>query len=159
MRTASSGGFTLIEIMMVVAILGLTLTMSIPSFNHMMHREGLRKTERDMVEACQAARRAAILGNSDVYLIIRPQDHTFNVPGAFDAVTIPADVSIDVLGINFNSLETADEARVKFTGKGTSDEFMILLHGPDGAYVTIYLDCVTALVRVENRAFDPYKRE
>jgi Tfp pilus assembly protein FimT len=147
--------------MMVVAILGITLTMSVPSFNRLLRREGMGKVERDLVEACQAARRAAIMSDSGqpAYLVIHPLDRNFSVPGgAFDSVTIPNDVTIEALGVNFTSLEQAPEARVCFTSKGTSDEFIIILHGSDGSYRTIYLDVVTALVRVENGAFNPYKR-
>jgi len=144
--------------MMVVAILGLTLTMSIPSFHHMLQREGMGKVERDIVTACEEARRAAIMNNKTTDLVFHPMDRTFSVPGAFETVTIPNDVDITTLGVNFNSLETQPEARVHFNPKGTSDEFIIVLHGPDGSYRTIYLDCVTALVRVENGVFNPYKR-
>jgi prepilin-type N-terminal cleavage/methylation domain-containing protein len=157
-RPASAAAFTLIEIMMVVAILGLTLTMSIPSFHHMLQREGMGKVERDLVTACQEARRAAIMNNQTTDLVIRPVDHTFSVPGVFDLVTIPPDINIDALGVNFNSLQTSDEARVHFFSKGTSDEFIIILHGSDGSYRTLYLDVVTALVRVEDGAVNPYKR-
>jgi prepilin-type N-terminal cleavage/methylation domain-containing protein len=157
-RKKQAAAFTLIEIMMVVAILGLTLTMSIPAFHHMLQREGMGKVERDLVTACQEARRAAIMNNQTTDLVIRPVDHIFSVPGAFDPVIIPPDINIDALGVNFNSMETQEEARVHFFPRGTSDEFIIILHGPDGSYRTIYLDVVTALVRVENGAFNPYKR-
>jgi type II secretory pathway pseudopilin PulG len=153
-----AAAFTLNEIMMVVAILGLTLTMSIPSFHHMLQREGMGKVERELVQACQEARRAAIMNNQTTDLVIRPLDHTFSVPGAFDPATIPFNINIEALGVNFNPMETQEEAHVHFFPRGTSDEFIIILHGPDGSYRTIYLDVVTALVRVEDGAFNPYKK-
>ena len=153
-----AAAFTLIEIMMVVAILGLTLTMSIPSFHHMLQREGMGKVERELVQACQEARRAAIMNNQTTDLVIRPLDHTFSVPGAFAPATIPFNINIEALGVNFNPMETQEEAHVHFFPRGTSDEFIIILHGPDGSYRTIYLDVVTALVRVEDGAFNPYKK-
>lgn len=155
---SGTGGFTLIEIMMVVAIIGLTLSMGIPSFRNMLRKEGMAKAELDMVKACQAARQNAIMNNKDTVLVIRPKDRTFSVPGAFDAVTLPNDVDITVLGVNFNKVEDEPEADVHFKKEGTSDEFMIVFHGFDGSYRTIYLDCVTALVRSEGGIFDPYKR-
>jgi hypothetical protein len=79
------------------------------------------------------------------------------VPGVFGPEVIPNDILIETLGINFSAMENQDEARVHFTPGGTSDEFIIILHGSDGSYRTIYLDCVTALVRVENGAVNPYK--
>ena len=85
----SPGGFTLIEIMMVVAIIGLTLTMGIPSFVRVLKKEGMRKAESDLLEACQEARRAAIMDNQTTDLVIHPMHGTFKVPGAFKHGGIP----------------------------------------------------------------------
>jgi prepilin-type N-terminal cleavage/methylation domain-containing protein len=152
-----AAAFTLIEIMMVVAILGLTLAMGIPSFVRSIKREGMGKVERDLVDACQQARRTAIMNNQQTDLVFRPLDRTFSVPGVFGPSVIPNDIVIETLGINFTAVEGAEEAHVHFSPQGTSDEFIIVLHGSDGSYRTIYLDCTTALVRVEDGAFDPYK--
>jgi prepilin-type N-terminal cleavage/methylation domain-containing protein len=152
MKTHSNhaGAFTLIEIMMVVAIIGLTLTMGFPSFVRSLKKEGMGKAERDLVQACQEARRAAIMNNQTTYLVIRPLDRTISVPGNFGPATIPDDITIDILGVNFIQKEKDEEARVRFDPGGTSDEFTIVLHGADGSYRKIYLDTVTALVRVDN---------
>jgi prepilin-type N-terminal cleavage/methylation domain-containing protein len=143
-------GFTLIEVMMVVAIIGLTLTMGLPGFLRVLQREGMRKAEYEMVEACKEARRAAIMNNEKTFLVIHPLLGTFEVPGAYPEKQLPNDVAIDILGVNFIQYERADEARVGFTPKGYSDEFTIVLHSSGGAYEKIYLDTVTALPQVEN---------
>jgi prepilin-type N-terminal cleavage/methylation domain-containing protein len=152
MKTHSNhaAAFTLIEIMMVVAILGLTLTMGFPSFVRAWRKEGMGKAERDLVLACQEARRAAIMNNQTTDLVIRPLDRTFGVPGGFGPATIPDDVIIDIMGVNFIQMERAEEARVHFFPGGTSDEFTIVLRAADGSARKIYLDTVTALVRVDN---------
>jgi prepilin-type N-terminal cleavage/methylation domain-containing protein len=145
------GGFTLIEIMMVVAVIGLTLTMGIPSFLRVLKKEGMRKAESELTEACQSARRAAIMNNQTTDLILHPLDGSFEVPGAFERATFPSDIVIDILGVNFIQLEKADEARVHFFPNGTSDEFTILIHSTaDLAYRKISLDTVSALPMVED---------
>jgi prepilin-type N-terminal cleavage/methylation domain-containing protein len=154
-RQHRPAAFTLIEIMMVVAIIGLTLAMGLPSFVRTIKREGMGKLERDLVEACEKARSSAIINNQTTDLVFRPMDRTFSVPGVFGPVEIPNDILIETLGVNFNEMGGAEEAHVHFTSGGTSDEFIIILHGSDGSYRTIYLDCVTALVRVENGAVNP----
>jgi prepilin-type N-terminal cleavage/methylation domain-containing protein len=154
---ADSKAFTLVEIMMVVAILGLTLTMSVPAFWRTLKKEGMGKVESGLLLACQEARRAAIINNKTTDLVFRPIDRTFSVPGDNEPVEIPNDIIIESLGVNFHEANKDEEARVHFNPQGTSDEFEIMLRGPDGGYRTIYLDCVTALARVENGAFNPYK--
>jgi len=47
-----AGAFTLIEILIVVGIIGLTLTMGVPAFVRAMHKEGMRKAQSDLLEAC-----------------------------------------------------------------------------------------------------------
>ena len=126
-------GFTLIEVMMVVAIIGLTLTMGLPSFLRVLQREGMRKAEYEMVEACKEARRAAIMNNEKTFLVIHPLLRTFEVPGAYPQKQLPNDVAIEILGVNFVRLDGADQASVCFFPNGTSDEFTIVLHSAGGA--------------------------
>ena len=136
--------------MMVVAIVGLTLAMGLPSFLRVLHRQGIGKAEYELLEACQEARRSAIMNNQTAHLIIHPLQRTFEVPGAYPMKELPGEIIIDILGVNFVQLEGAEVADVKFSPKGFSDEFTILFHGPGGQYVKIYLDTVTALPQVEN---------
>jgi prepilin-type N-terminal cleavage/methylation domain-containing protein len=143
-----AGAFTLIEIMMVVAIIGLTLVMGLPSFLRVLKRDGMRKAEYDLLAACKDARRTAIIGNQTADLVIHPKLRTLEAPGG-KSEEIPNDVIIDVLGVNFVDFEQQDTARVRFFPNGTSDEFTILMHS-SGAYVKIYLDTITALPVVEN---------
>ena len=67
------GGFTLIEIMMVVGILGMVLAMGMPAFIRSIRRDPLRQAVSDIEEACSKARAAAILRGSPVELVIRAE--------------------------------------------------------------------------------------
>jgi prepilin-type N-terminal cleavage/methylation domain-containing protein len=79
MRTfqISQGGFTLIEILIVVGIIGLTLTLGVPAFVKALQKEGMRKAQSDLLEACKNARGEAILKAAPQDLIFRPLDKTF----------------------------------------------------------------------------------
>jgi len=130
--------------MMVVAIIGLTLTMGFPTFYRSLKKEGMGKAESELVEACQSARRDAIMNNHTALLILNPIDGTFEVPGAFERKELPYDVKIDILGVNFIDLTKAPEARVHFFANGTSDEFTIVIHSAESAR-EIDLDMIAAL--------------
>jgi len=56
----NSRAFTLIELMLVVAILGIALTMGYPSIAKALHRAPLSKATMDVMEGCREARRLAI---------------------------------------------------------------------------------------------------
>ena len=99
-RTPRTGAFTLIEIMVVVGIIGLTLTMGVPAFVRALHKEGMRKAESDLLEACQKARGGAIIHAQPQNLIIHPAERTFEAPGAFPATTLPDGVSIGSIVVN-----------------------------------------------------------
>lgn len=74
-----SAAFTLVEIMIVVAILGIVLGMGIPSMFRAMNREGIRAATADVLEACAKARSAAILSGSMVELVIVPETRQFSL--------------------------------------------------------------------------------
>jgi type II secretory pathway pseudopilin PulG len=135
--------------MVVVAIIGLSLSMGMPSFLRVIRKEGMRKAEYDLVEACREARRVAIMSNHTTDLILHPMLGTFEVPGAFPSTQLPNDIVIDILGVNFIQLEKADQANVHFFPNGTSDEFTIVLHS-SGKYLKFSFDTVTALPDIQD---------
>src|SRR5204863_7776173 len=72
-------GFTLIEIMMVVGILGMVLAMGMPAFIQSIRKDPLRLAVKDIDDACSKAREAAILRGSPVELVIRAEGGRLNV--------------------------------------------------------------------------------
>jgi len=100
------GGFTLIEIMMVVGILGMVLAMGMPAFIQSIRRDPLRQAVSDIEEACSKARAAAILRGSPVELVIRAEggqlnvvpardDHVEQTAAGVEALVQPAEPSAD----------------------------------------------------------------
>lgn len=71
--------FTLVEIMIVVAILGIVLGIGIPSMFRSMKREGIRAAANDVLEACAKARAAAILSGAMVELQIVTESRQFSL--------------------------------------------------------------------------------
>src|SRR5438477_5959589 len=76
-RSSFLAAFTLIEIMVVVAIMGIVMTIAIPTVYQQLHPESMRKAVSDVMEACATARARAILDGAPMALVIHPADQRF----------------------------------------------------------------------------------
>src|ERR1051326_2321953 len=74
-----SRAFTLIELMVVVAIMGIVMTIAVPTIYQQLHPESMRKAVSDVMEACSHARARAILDGVQTDLVIRPGARWFDV--------------------------------------------------------------------------------
>ncbi len=73
------GAFTLIELMVVIAIMGIVMTIAIPTIYQQLHPESMRKAVSDVMEACSHARARAILDGAPTDLVIHPAIRQFEV--------------------------------------------------------------------------------
>lgn len=78
-------GFTLIEIMVVCAIMGIILTIAVPNIYRSLHSDSMDRAMQDFLEACNHARASAILNGSAVDLVVTATEDeriTFNLQAA-----------------------------------------------------------------------------
>jgi prepilin-type N-terminal cleavage/methylation domain-containing protein len=175
-RRASLEAFTLIEIMMVVAIIGLVMTMGVPSILRASRQEPMRKAVNDVMEICSHARAQAILHGETMAVVFHPQsgqvtlasvetaspaddsaqsnvpagDSKSSTPGAssLNSAQFADSITLDMLDINLLEYKDANEARVRFFPNGTSDEMTLILHSGD-QYRKITLEVTTGLASFE----------
>ena len=124
-----SSAFTLIEIMIVVAIMGLIAAIGVPSILQTFRKEGMRKAVYDIMKVCADAREDAILHNKTAAVVFHPlpQDRRFEREGAGESETLPVGVEIAMLDINLQDCGGSEWARVYFYPDGTSDEMTVVL--------------------------------
>lgn len=167
--------FTLIEIMMVVAIIGLVMTMTVPAILRTMHQQPLRKAVSDVVKICSNARSQAILHGETTTVVFHPQSLEVALAGAARAADTNDDfipigreataaaaakasplnsakfddsINIDMLDVNLRECKEAKAVGVRFFPNGTSDEMTLILDA-GGQYRKISLEVTTALTSVE----------
>ena len=95
---SSFNAFTLIELMVVMGIIALLLTISIPTIYRQLHPDSMQKAVNDVMEACSHARAMAILNGVDMELQIQPHEGVITVAQtsgghAFEDQTFSPDVS------------------------------------------------------------------
>lgn len=173
--------FTLIEIMLVVAILVIALAFSYPAISDMVHRAPMGQAVKDVMDVCRHARSQAILSGKPMEMRIYPQELRLEIgevsgdadPGStppadtgeprpvmrappnpyIASAKISDEVRIEMCDVNFNEYVDQDVARVRFYPNGTCDELTLVLRS-DLEWRKISLECVTSLADVES---DPLK--
>lgn len=172
-------GFTLIEIMIVVAIMLVILGVGIPSVFRSMKKDPLKQAVSDIVEGCAHARAQAILTGEPMVFVIAA-DGSFSVSKAPKRANLapktgaaalevseadfeePAeaapssftaqldqDVGVELLFVNFKDQIDQEKAEVHFYQNGMSDEFTIILNWSNANRTKITLDPITGLTDTE----------
>lgn len=167
--------FTLIEIMIVVAIIGVVLAAGIPSLYRAMRRDTFRQAVTEVLEACSHARARAILEGVPTELRFHFVDNTWTfevgastggkpgaggvgggeveayrpMSGAGLSGRIGESILVEMLDVNFAEYVDVGEARVRFYPNGTSDEFHLVLRSDRNEQRLITLEVVTGLASFE----------
>jgi type II secretion system protein H len=172
----SRRGFTLIELMVVIAIGGMIMTMGVPAFMRTLKKGPLSQADSDVVEACSHARAQAIFSGLPSELRILPGKRQFIVEparpdpalstgsGAFVArdtgrsardadksifsAQLSDQVTLEMVDVNLQEYKDAEEARVRFYPNGTAEELTVVLRCQN-VYHKIAVDMVTGLADME----------
>ena len=157
-------GFTLMELMMVVAILGLIMAMGVPAILSVVHEGPLRKAVNDVVEICGHARAEAILSGNTTVVVFHPRAGEVGYGGGMDRTAVSTrvgqkvvttakfDRSVNMGLLMVNELDLTepvnDVANVRFFKDGTCDELRMELDAR-GEFRVITLEVTTSLASVE----------
>jgi type II secretion system protein H len=139
--------FTLIEIMIVVAIIGLMAAISVPSLLAVLQKDGMRKAVGDVTDLLRDARTQAILNGQNTSVSFRPADNRLD-SSIGKSVTLPDGIAMEGIGINLMDFSQTEESRVWFFPNGTCDELTLVLHSGDD-WRKITLEFSTALATAE----------
>ena len=142
--------FTLIEIMVVVAIFGIVLTMGVPSIYRVFNKESFPQVVNRVVEVCNNARAKAIMGGAPAEIVIRAD----GISGQGGSAHFPENVAIAQIQVNGIPYMPADldafgEVHARFYENGMCDDVTILLMSDQREQRKIKLEITTGLAEVE----------
>jgi prepilin-type N-terminal cleavage/methylation domain-containing protein len=143
--------FTLIEIMVVVAIFGIVLSMGMPAIYRVFHKESLSQAVADIEEACHQARSQAIIGGAPTEIVIRAD----GISGPSAGARLPENVAFTEIVVNGLPYTPEDldanggEVRAHFYPNGTCDDVAVSLRSDQFEERKIALECTTGLTMVK----------
>jgi type II secretory pathway pseudopilin PulG len=151
-----------LELMVVVAIIGLVAAMSVPAILTMRQEAPMNKAVNDILEMCERARAGAVLKDTTATIMFHPVARSAELDNgdantalstrigkpSVTSVQFDPSVSVEGLGINLKDWTLADAAPVHFYDNGTSDEMTLIL-ACHGERQMITLELTTALADVK----------
>ncbi len=154
MRGSSKGGYTLIEILVVVTIVGILATISLPDFIRWLHAYRLQAAAVKLVNDLQATKLLAMLKGKKHQMQLRPteQGNYYQIvedPGGIDRIV--SSIGRVILDKEFGGViikETRLDGTFTFSPKGTSTNGKILLENAVHQQIRIWINN-TGRVRVE----------
>ena len=147
--------FTLIEIMVVVAIMGLACAMGMPAFLQFMHKQGIVKMTSDLEKAFSDARGHAIMHHIKTPIIFYPTEQRFELVFLSEnkqnnVYACPDGVSLQMLDIFHMDNMSSASASVFFYPDGTCDEMEIAYKNNAGEYMQATADWATSSLQFKH---------
>jgi prepilin-type N-terminal cleavage/methylation domain-containing protein len=143
-RRPSPRAFTLIEIMIVIAIIAMVVTAGIPMMARALNKNQLSKAVNDVLEGCKLARDRAILQNRAYDFVIRAKNET-----EWD-MNVELDKSKDGVARSTTSTTTSSSAASSKDGGSLIADFPRPF-GSDVAFELIYVNLVDQMGAEEAR--------
>ncbi|MCU0770605.1 MAG: prepilin-type N-terminal cleavage/methylation domain-containing protein [Verrucomicrobia bacterium] len=160
-KARPEGAFTLIEVMVVVAILGVILAISIPAIHRAKDQAPLIQTVKEIQKVCSLARARAIFSGATAQVVFRPYERTFALAGgslgesgfkagqpSTTSGIIHENLAVEMLDVNLMEFKDQDLAVVNFYPNGTCDELTIVLRSDRNEWRKISLEATTGLATV-----------
>jgi prepilin-type N-terminal cleavage/methylation domain-containing protein len=149
-RPGVQGGFTLAEVIVVLAILGITAAAVVPAFTRAIDDDPVTAAARAMEQVLDAARTTALTRSVGVRVTLVPETGRFWVYEEDRGAALPLDSGAVPLGPGVRLSSTTVRPTFWFSRIGVAEGDSLLVLGTSGARALV-LDRWTGDARVEAR--------
>ena len=134
-----NSGFTLIELMVVIVVIGIFVAIGLPNFMSWLPKYRLKSAVRDLYSNMQLAKMAAIKSNVNCSVTYSTDPDQYVISGALSKTVVLGDYGS---GVNFDGPgnETFATTTITFNSRGTSNAgYAYLSNSGNTAYYKIDL--------------------
>ena len=150
-KRSTNAGFTLLELVLVVLVMGLVLAVSYPALSRGSASIHLRGVGRDILSTFRYAREKAITEQRGIQLVASRERQNLILADEFGegnrTYTMPRDVSIQRLSLA-GRVMTEDPLVIRFSPNGSSDSAEILVQSSSGAALRVVSDPITGGAKI-----------
>lgn len=167
MRARRANGFTLIEIVMVTAIIAALMLVAGGTFEQLIPEYALRGAERSIAEQMKMAKTHAAATGYDVYIGYDVSNGRYwlwvwtvapDGKGSYDVLfdkRLPDGVGFVDVTMGRERISKAGAAQIRVSPLGSAEHHIVNLKGEDGQKAAVKLNGLTGAVYFYDRNVDP----
>lgn len=152
MNCDRSRGFSLLELLVVVLVLGLVLAVAYPSLSRTTSTLHLRTAARDVLNTFRYARERAIAEQKTMVVTVDREQRTFRLSDDLGdggrTYALPKDVKIRRLTVGRDEV-AEDSVSVRFLPNGSAGKAEVALGAETGGTLRVITDSITGGARIE----------
>jgi prepilin-type N-terminal cleavage/methylation domain-containing protein len=152
MRRSGNGGFTLLELLIVVLIMVLVLAISYPSLSRSSSSMHLRTTGRNVLNTFRFAREKAVTEQVGMRITVDREERKLVLADDLgeNSRIYPMPDDVEIYRVTLAGREIADgPVVVRFLPNGGSDSAELLLKSKTGSYLRVISDPIAGGARIE----------